>query len=706
MNESAILHIPDSQYCFAVGEKKLVIRLRMAKEDADASVTLIYAGKYQFQQSREQIPMEIRYTDRLYHYYETTLVLTDVRLAYVFCIRQQGTTYYFCEDGVVLQYDFAEGFYNFFQMPYINRNDVLPTVKWMKSAVFYQIFVDRFFCGNTKKDRSYINMEWGALPTPKSFAGGDLCGIIEKLDYLKELGVDVLWISPMLESPQDDNGYDISDYRRIYNEYGTMEDYEKLLEEAHKRGIKILMDLVVNHTSDEHNWFIESRKSKDNPYRDYYIWRNPVNGKEPNNWGSVFGGPAWEYDPQTEMYYLHLFSRKQPDLNWENEKVRQEVYDMMNFWCEKGIDGFRMDVISMISKDQSYPDGEMNGGLYGDFGPYCVHGPRIHEFLQEMNREVLSRYDVMTVGETSGVTIEEAQKYAGEDRNELNMVFQFEHVEGQGSEHGKWTTEKYDFREFKKVMIKWQEELAGKAWNSLFLGNHDQPRSVSRFGNDNPAYRETSAKMLATCLHMMQGTPYVYQGEELGMTNAYFTELKDYRDIESIQYFHEYTEAGIYTPEYMMKCLMLRGRDNARTPMQWEDSHQAGFTEGTPWIRVNSNYKEINAKQQLSDPDSIFHYYQKLIRLRKEKPVIVYGAFEALYRDHEQIFAYTRTLEGEKLLTVCNFSEHVAEMEIPEEFQKNAKCLITNLGREDFGEKVTLKPYEAFVLYRNQEDEK
>ena len=279
----------------------------------------------------------------------------------------------------------------------------------------------------------------------------------------------------------------------------------------------------------------------------------------------------------------------------------------------------------------------------------------------------------------------------------------FEHVEDTSphAKFGKWTTDRYDFKAFKKTMIKWQEELQGKAWNSLFLGNHDQPRSVSRFGNDNPAYRETSAKMLATCLHMMQGTPYVYQGEELGMTNAYFTELKDYRDIESIQYFHEYTEAGIYTPEYMMKCLMLRGRDNARTPMQWEDSHQAGFTEGTPWIRVNSNYKEINAKQQLSDPNSIFHYYQKLIRLRKEKPVIVYGTFEALYRDHDQIFAYTRTLEGEKLLTVCNFSEHVAEMEIPEEFQKNAECLITNLGRKDFGKKVVLKPYEAFVLYRN-----
>ena len=511
---------------------------------------------------------------------------------------------------------------------------------WWKESVVYQIY-----------PRSFKDSNGDGI--------GDIPGIIEKLDYLKELGVNVLWISPMLESPQDDNGYDISDYRRIYKEYGTMEDYEKLLEEAHKRGIKILMDLVVNHTSDEHNWFIESRKSKDNPYRDYYIWREPVNGKEPNNWGSAFGGPAWEYDPQTEMYYLHLFSRKQPDLNWENEKVRQEVYDMMNFWCEKGIDGFRMDVISMISKDQSYPDGEMNGGLYGDFGPYCVHGPRIHEFLQEMNREVLSRYDVMTVGETSGVTIEEAQKYAGEDRNELNMVFQFEHVEDQGSDHGKWTTEKYDFQEFKKVMIKWQEELAGKAWNSLFLGNHDQPRSVSRFGNDNPAYRETSAKMLATCLHMMQGTPYVYQGEELGMTNAYFTELKDYRDIESIQYFHEYTEAGIYTPEYMMKCLMLRGRDNARTPMQWDDSAQAGFTTGTPWLFVNPNYKEINVKEQLGREDSVWYYYQKLIALRKSedyKEVFTYGKVVPMFVEKDGIFAYARKTEDQTVYIITNYS--------------------------------------------------
>ena len=552
--------------------------------------------------------------------------------------------------------------------------------KWWKESVVYQIYPKSF------KDSNGDGI-------------GDIKGIIEKLDYLKELGVNVLWISPMLESPQDDNGYDISDYRRIYEDYGTMEDYEEMLSEAHKRDIKVLMDLVVNHTSDEHNWFIESRKSKDNPYRDYYIWKDPVNGKEPNNWGGVFGGSAWEYDEKTQMYYLHLFSKKQPDLNWENEKVRREVYDMMTFWCEKGIDGFRMDVISMISKNQAFPDGEVKNGLYGDFNPYCVHGPRIHEFLQEMNKEVLSRYDIMTVGETSGVTIEEAQKYAGEDRNELNMVFQFEHVEDACGDHGKWTTAKFNFRDFKKTMIKWQEELQGKAWNSLFLGNHDQPRSVSRFGNDNPAYRETSAKMLATCLHMMQGTPYVYQGEELGMTNVYFDKLEDYRDIESINFFTELTEAGIMTPEYMMKCLMLRSRDNARTPMQWDDSAQGGFTSGEPWIRINPNYKEINAVQQLGDPDSVFHYYQKLIRLRKEKDIIVYGDFEALCRDDDKIFAYTRKLDQKKLLTVCNFSDQNAEMDIPEEFA-GAQCLITNLGRTVFDRNFVLRPYEAFVLYK------
>ena len=554
--------------------------------------------------------------------------------------------------------------------------------KWWKESVVYQIY-----------PKSFMDSNGDGI--------GDIRGIIGKLDYLKELGVNVLWISPMLESPQDDNGYDISDYRKIYEVFGTMGDYEELLEEAHKRGIKILMDLVVNHTSDEHPWFIESRSSKDNPYRDYYIWREPVNGKEPNNWGSVFGGSAWEYDPATNMYYLHLFSRKQPDLNWENKKVRREVYDMMNFWCEKGIDGFRMDVISMISKVQSLPDGKVGEGrLYGDFSPYAIHGPRIHEFLQEMNREVMSKYDVMTVGETSGVTIEEAEKYAGEDRNELNMVFQFEHVEDGCGDLGKWTTARYDFKKFKKTMIKWLEELKGNAWNSLFLGNHDQPRSVSRFGNDNPAYRETSAKMLATCLHMMKGTPYVYQGEELGMTNVYFDKLEDYKDIESLQYYRELTENGIVTPEYMMKCLMLRSRDNARTPMQWNTSLNAGFTTGEPWIKVNPNYKEINAQSQLEDEDSIFHYYQKLIRMRKEMDIIVYGEFEVIYREDKQLFAYIRRMDQERLLTVCNFSDQEAELDLPEEFTENPECLITNLGRKAFDRKMTLKPYEAFVLYK------
>ena len=432
-----------------------------------------------------------------------------------------------------------------------------------------------------------------------------------------------------------------------------------------------------------------------------------MNGKEPNNWGSAFGGPAWEYDPQTEMYYLHLFSRKQPDLNWENEKVRQEVYDMMNFWCEKGIDGFRMDVISMISKDQSYPDGEMNGGLYGDFGPYCVHGPRIHEFLQEMNREVLSRYDVMTVGETSGVTIEEAQKYAGEDRNELNMVFQFEHVEDQGSDHGKWTTEKYDFQEFKKVMIKWQEELAGKAWNSLFLGNHDQPRSVSRFGNDNPAYRETSAKMLATCLHMMQGTPYVYQGEELGMTNYPFSDIRDFRDVESINAYHEYTETLHVDSDKMISYLRNKSRDNARTPMQWDETDEAGFTTGVPWMPVNPNYKVINAAAQIGDEDSVYNYYRKLISLRKEHPIIVNGDFELVGEDDADVFVYLRHWKDQILWVACNFTDRMQKIVSPSsnhaEYRKwHVICDNYSPSGDAFEkDQIELQPYEAVAVLGN-----
>ena len=560
---------------------------------------------------------------------------------------------------------------------------------WWKESVVYQIY-----------PRSFKDSNGDGI--------GDIPGIIEKLDYLKELGVNVLWISPMLESPQDDNGYDISDYRRIYKEYGTMEDYEKLLEEAHKRGIKILMDLVVNHTSDEHNWFIESRKSKDNPYRDYYIWREPVNGKEPNNWGSAFGGPAWEYDPQTEMYYLHLFSRKQPDLNWENEKVRQEVYDMMNFWCEKGIDGFRMDVISMISKDQSYPDGEMNGGLYGDFGPYCVHGPRIHEFLQEMNREVLSRYDVMTVGETSGVTIEEAQKYAGEDRNELNMVFQFEHMDLDNAEDGsKWSDRRIPLLELKRNFSNWQRKLYGKAWNSLYWCNHDQPRVVSRLGNDTDTWWNKSAKMLATCLHFMQGTPYVYQGEELGMTNYPFSDIRDFRDVESINAYHEYTETLHVDSDKMISYLRNKSRDNARTPMQWDETDEAGFTTGVPWMPVNPNYKVINAAAQIGDEDSVYNYYRKLISLRKEHPIIVNGDFELVGEDDADVFVYLRHWKDQILWVACNFTDRMQKIVSPSsnhaEYRKwHVICDNYSPSGDAFEkDQIELQPYEAVAVLGN-----
>ena len=547
---------------------------------------------------------------------------------------------------------------------------------WWKEAVVYQIY-----------PRSFMDSNGDGI--------GDLNGITSRLDYLKELGVDVLWLSPVYQSPNDDNGYDISDYQAIMEEFGTMEEFDRRLEEIHTRGMKLVMDLVVNHTSDEHAWFVESRKSKDNPYRDYYIWREGKDGKEPNNWGSCFSGSAWEYDDTTDMYYLHLFSRKQPDLNWDNPKVRDEVFRMMNWWCEKGIDGFRMDVISLISKKPGLPDGyQAPGALYGDSG--CANGPHVHEYLQEMNQKVLSHYDLMTVGECAGVTIEEAKKYANADGKELSMVFQFEHMEENGP-RGKWTDDRVQLKNFKKTMSKWQTELEGKAWNSLFLGNHDQARSVSRFGNDSPEYREVSAKMLVTCLHMMQGTPYVYQGEELGMTNCPFETLEDLRDIESINAFHELTGSGKVTPEDMMRYIRLRGRDNARTPMQWDDSANGGFTTGTPWIMVNPNYREINAKAEQEDPDSVFHYYQNIIGLRKKEPVMVYGSYQLLEPDSETLYVYTRTLGEEKLLVICNFTSDEETYRIPEEFAE-AGVLISNYHREQPEKEIVLQPYEALVL--------
>ncbi|MCI8924279.1 MAG: alpha-glucosidase [Lachnospiraceae bacterium] len=548
---------------------------------------------------------------------------------------------------------------------------------WWKEAVIYQIY-----------PRSFMDSNGDGI--------GDLQGIVSRLDYLKYLGIDVIWLSPVYQSPNDDNGYDISDYQAIMDEFGTMEDFDELLAKAHDRGIRIVMDLVVNHTSDEHKWFLESKKSKDNPYRDYYIWREGQNEQAPpNNWGSCFGGSAWQYDEATSMYYLHLFSKKQPDLNWDNKEVRQSVYDMMTWWCEKGIDGFRMDVISMISKTSEMPD-EKAEGLYGDFGPYCIHGPNVHKYLQEMNETVLSKYDIMTVGETAGVTTELAKQYAGEDARELNMVFQFEHVEGNGK-YGKWTDQKMPLTMLKKTLSRWQRELHGKAWNSLFWDNHDQPRAVSRFGDDRPMFREISAKMLATCLHMLQGTPYIYQGEELGMTNYPFQSPDDFRDIESINAYSQWCANGPLSHEEFWPCITAKSRDNARTPMQWDDTENAGFTTGTPWISVNPNYKEINAKAETSDPDSVFHYYKKLIALRRENPVMIYGSYEPLLEDSEELFVYTRTLDLEKLLTVCNFSDKEASFTIPYEFV-GAGCLISNTENTYDKAEITLRPYEAFVL--------
>ena len=545
---------------------------------------------------------------------------------------------------------------------------------WWKEAVVYQIY-----------PRSFCDSNGDGI--------GDLNGITSKLDYLKELGIDVIWLSPVYKSPNDDNGYDISDYEDIMTEFGTMDDFDKMLAAAHERGIKIVMDLVVNHTSDEHPWFVESRSSKDNEKRDYYIWKEGKDGKEPTNWGSAFSGPAWKYDEKTDMYYLHLFSVKQPDLNWENPKVRKEVFDMMTRWCEKGIDGFRMDVISLISKPEGYPDAKVVG-LYGDMG-ICANGPKVHDYLKEMNEKVLSKFDIMTVGETAGVTLEEAKKYANTDGSELNMVFQFEHMDLDGGEKFKWSTQPMPLVPLKENLSKWQKGLDGVAWNSLYFCNHDQPRIVSRLGDESDACRELSAKCIATCLHMMQGTPYVYQGEELGMTNTVFNSVDDFRDLESVNAYRELVESGLYTDEDMFPKIAHKSRDNARTPMQWDASENAGFTTGTPWIAVNPNYKKINVADQLKREDSVFHYYQKLIRLRKENEIIVYGNYELLLPEDENIFAYTRTLDNQKLLVVCNFSK--SEQKFDFSGYENAKVLISNYNR-DAREDGILKPYEATVL--------
>jgi oligo-1,6-glucosidase len=566
-------------------------------------------------------------------------------------------------------------------LSYLSIGGIQLKKAWWKESVVYQIY-----------PRSFFDSDGDGI--------GDINGITQKLDYLKDLGIDVIWLSPVYQSPNDDNGYDISNYQEIMKEFGTMVDWEKLLEEIHKRGMKLIMDLVVNHSSDEHQWFVESRKTKDNVYRDYYIWRKGKDGTEPNNWKSTFSGSAWEYDKETDEYYLHIFSKKQPDLNWENPSLRHEIYSMIKWWLDKGIDGFRMDVINFISKVPGLPDApNPNEERYVSGSRYFKNGPRIHEYLQEMHQEVLTNYDIMTVGEMPGVNVEESKKYTNPERNELNMVFQFEHMDLDSGPGGKWDLKPLDLHDLKENISKWQTGLHGVGWNSLYLNNHDQPRMVSRFGDDT-TYRIESAKMLATFLHMLQGTPYVYQGEEIGMTNVQFDTIDDYRDIEILNMYKEKVIEGKESHDKVMQSIYVKGRDNARTPFQWNNHENGGFTTGEPWIKVNPNYKEINAEAAIADPNSIYHYYRKLIQLRKKHPIIVYGDYQLLDPEDKQTFIYLRQLNGQKLLVITNFTDEEIEWNVPDNLVFKPKEILINNYKGRVGNNLTamkLKPYEALV---------
>lgn len=547
-------------------------------------------------------------------------------------------------------------------------------MEWWKKSVVYQIYIKSFQDSNND-------------------GIGDLQGIISRLDYLKKLGVDVLWLTPIYKSPNDDNGYDISDYYQIQPEFGTMNDFEELLEKAHQRQIKIILDVVFNHTSDEHHWFKESQSSKENRYRDYYIWKEPKEGDVPNNWTSCFQGSAWEFDENTKEYYLHLFSKKQPDLNWQNPKVRQECYDIMNYWVDKGVDGFRLDVINVISKDESqyYVDSPIKGHKV------CANGPHVHEYIQEMNQKVFSRKELLTVGETPAVTIEDGKKYAPLDNSELSMIFQFELMDVDGGETNKWSDQRFVLKDLKQIMSRWQEGMYQKAWNSLFWNNHDQPRCVSRFGDTSTAfYHEKSAKMLAICLHMMQGTPYIYQGEELGMTNVPFKSLSDYRDIETYNSYKQLVEIEKkVTHEDMLRYMLKSSRDHARTPMQWNKDKNAGFSNQTPWIMVNPNYLTINAEDEINNSNSIFYTYQKLIQLRKTYEIITLGKYELMMKDNENIYAYKRLYKDEEMIVYCNFSNQ--EVVYDSSILNDEKILIQNYEKHQKG---TLKPYESIVFYQ------
>jgi len=527
--------------------------------------------------------------------------------------------------------------------------------EWWKKSTVYQIY-----------PRSFMDSNGDGI--------GDIRGIIQKLDYLHELGVDILWLSPVYDSPNDDNGYDIRDYYEIMKEFGTMADFDELLEKVHVRDMKLVMDLVVNHTSDEHAWF------KDHP--DFYIWRD-----QPTNWRSFFGGSTWEYQKERNQYYLHLFSKKQPDLNWENPEMRNAVYEMMRWWLDKGVDGFRMDVINMISKVP-----EMQDAPGGDASSQFMNGPNVHTYLQEMNTQVLSQYDIVTVGETPGTTPKEARDYTAAQNQELNMIFTFEHMDLDQASGEKWDLKPLDLIDLKENLEKWQHGLHDEGWNSLYWNNHDQPRIVSRFGDDQQ-WRVESAKMLATCLHFMQGTPYIYQGEELGMTNVRFDAIEEYKDIETINMYQEKRVAGI-SHDDIMTTIYAKGRDNARTPMQWSDAPNGGFTTGTPWIKVNPNYTDINALQH-QEPDSIYQYYKKLIAFRKNMDIITHGDFQLLHREDKELFAYTRTWNKESLTVYCNFSSQPKTVERPE-----GDKLIGNYDRRSGEDELVLKPYESVVYYK------
>lgn len=545
---------------------------------------------------------------------------------------------------------------------------------WWQRAVVYQIY-------------------------PKSFMDttgsgtGDLQGIIQKLDYLKSLGVDVIWLTPVYKSPQNDNGYDISDYFAIDESYGTMDDFKLLLAETHKRDMKLIMDLVINHTSTEHEWFKQAASSKDNQYRDFYIWKDSES-EEPNNWQSKFGGPAWQYDEASDQYYLHLFDKTQADLNWENELLREKLYDMMRFWAKIGIDGFRLDVINLISKNQAFPSDDT-----GDGRKFYTDGPRIHEFLQEMNQAVLSPHELMTVGEMSSTSLESCVLYTNPDRQELDMTFQFHHLKVDYPNGEKWTKAPFDFLELKKILSYWQVGMhEGKGWNALFWCNHDQPRVVSRLGDDEK-YHAESAKMLATALHMMQGTPYIYQGEEIGMTNPNFTTIEQYRDVESLNAYEIMRNEG-KSEEEIREILQQKSRDNSRTPMQWSAEENAGFTTGTPWISVAENYKTINAKAMTNQPESIFYHYQELIKLRKKYDIITHGDYELLYEDHPQVFAYTRNWKDETLLVVNNF--YGEEVTVNFDFNEGQILLSNYQDSENALQELRLRPYESVVYLIKQ----